>query len=340
MANMMNVAKNSAIPSWQQELQSAFTDVNELLAFLELKTDRLDDYYNAAQDFPLLVTLSYAERIKKADWNDPLLRQVLPHPDELTSHPQYLSDPVGDANASVSPGLIHKYHGRVLLITTGACAIHCRYCFRREFPYSNNSAHPSKIDSIKEYLSKNPDVNEVILSGGDPLTLNDTKLSRLFEFLSSNTQIERIRIHTRLPIVLPSRITDQLLNTLASVNQKVIMVIHANHPNELNTDVYEALASLKDINVTLLNQTVLLKGVNDHADTLIKLSNRLFECHTLPYYLHLLDKVNGALHFDSTLQHAKKVYALVQTKLPGYLVPKLVHEEAGEPNKTLLQLNL
>ena len=336
---MADIEKKSLIPSWQQELQSAFTNISDLLRFLHLNVDDLSTFHDAAKDFPLLVTENYAKRIRKADWNDPLLQQVLPHPNELEKHPGFLSDPVGDEQASVSPGLLHKYHGRVLMITTAACAIHCRYCFRREFPYSDNSAHRSQLDSIKQYLSSNPSVTEVILSGGDPLTLSDSKFTHLFEFISKLPQVERIRIHTRLPIVLPSRITQALLDTLSASNKKVIIVIHANHPNELSTDVSNALLAIKNIGVTLLNQTVLLRGINDDADTLTELSHRLFNCHTLPYYLHVLDKVAGAMHFDSTMQHTYELYDQMKQNLSGYLVPKLVCEEAGKPYKTILARN-
>ena len=335
----MRVEKTSLIPSWQQELQSAFTDIHDLLIFLALDIEDLGLYYEAAKDFPLLATLSYVERIKKSDWNDPLLKQILPHPNELDGHINYHADPVGDAQASVSPGLLHKYYGRALLVTTGSCAIHCRYCFRREFPYSENSAHRSQLESIKQYLLDHPDVTEVILSGGDPLTLSDAKFRHLFESFTELPQIERIRIHTRLPIVLPNRITKQLLSTLSSSDKKVVMVIHANHANELNDDVANVLLNLKDIGVTLLNQTVLLRGINDSADTLSELSQRLFNCHTLPYYLHVLDKVTGAMHFDSSRNHTREVYKQLQKKLPGYLVPKLVCEEASKPYKTILATN-
>ncbi len=340
MANMTNIEKTSLIPNWQQELKSAFTNINELLSFLNLNVEDLSLYSNAAKKFPLLVTRSYAERIVKSDWNDPLLRQVLPHPDELAAHPNYLSDPVGDSSASISPGLIHKYYGRILIISTGACAIHCRYCFRREFPYSDNSAHRSQLDSISQYLSNHTEVTEVILSGGDPLTLSDSKLQHLLEQLVKQPQVERIRIHTRIPIVLPSRITQALIKTLSSTPKKVIIVIHSNHPNELNHEVSAALLSLKSIGVILLNQTVLLRGVNDNADTLVKLSHRLFDCSTIPYYLHLLDKVTGATHFDSTQAHSDNIYQQIQERLPGYLVPKLVREEAGKKHKTIMAKRL
>ncbi len=336
MTNMTNVAKNSPIPNWQQELSSAYTKPEELLNYLELQVDDISPYNEAAKKFPLLVSHSYAQRIKKRDWNDPLLRQVLPLPDELASPSGYSSDPVGDDNASVSPGLLHKYHGRALLIATGACAIHCRYCFRREFPYSNNSAHRSQLASIKTYLLNHPEITEIILSGGDPLTMSDSKFSHLFQSLSEIEQIERIRIHTRLPIVLPSRINTELLTTLSSSTKKVIMVIHANHANELSEEVSNALLALKKSNVTLLNQTVLLKGINDDVGSLEKLSLRLFENHTLPYYLHVLDKVSGAMHFDKPLVESYQLHELLQQRLPGYLVPKLVREDSGKPYKTLL----
>lgn len=336
MTNMTSAAKNSSIPNWQQELTSAFTNISQLLTYLELQFDDLSPYLKAHACFPLLVTQSYAARIKKSNWDDPLLRQVLPHPDELKPQLGYLSDPVGDSQASISPGLLHKYHGRALLIATGACAIHCRYCFRREFPYSDNSAKRSQLASITHYLSNNPNISEVILSGGDPLSLSDSKFRYLFESLSNLDQIQRIRIHTRLPIVLPNRITQHLLSTLGSSNKKVVMVIHANHANELSHDVKDVLLALKNHHVTLLNQTVLLNGINDDVDSLEQLSLRLFDCHTLPYYLHVLDKVAGAMHFDKPLADTHKIYEKLQRKLPGYLVPKLVREEAGKPYKTIL----
>jgi len=339
MLGMIRLEKTSSPPLWQQELQSAFTNLRDLCQFLELPIDDIAQHNVASDKFPLLVTRSYAERIKKADWFDPLLRQILPSAYELKQPPGFLSDPVGDTQATALPGLIHKYHGRILVIATGACAIHCRYCFRREFPYSDNSVNRSQIDSINTYLQQNTDVSEVILSGGDPLTLGETKFRDLFNSLINNPQVKRLRIHTRLPIVLPSRITTDLLDTFSSTNKHVIIVIHANHANELTTDVADALFALKSAGVTLLNQTVLLNGVNNDPSSLIRLSQRLFDCHTLPYYLHVLDKVAGAAHFDCSLSDIHATYQEVQRQLPGYLVPKLVKEEAGQPYKTLLSLD-
>ncbi|MBQ0723822.1 MAG: EF-P beta-lysylation protein EpmB [Cycloclasticus sp.] len=338
MIMMINVEKNSPTPHWQQELRAAFSNIDDLLAYLHLDSADLNLHYLASKDFPLLATKSYVDRIKKSDWADPLLRQILPLADELKKHPEFLNDPVGDSQASIMPGLLHKYHGRVLLVTTGACAIHCRYCFRRAFPYAANSAHRSQITAITNYLRDNPEITEVILSGGDPLTLSDTKFKHLVDALSDIQQVDRIRIHSRIPVVLPSRITDGFLNTLVSSVKKIIMVIHANHPNELNDEVQKGLLKLKQIGVTLLNQTVLLKGVNDDPGTLTRLSHRLFDCHTLPYYLHLLDKVDGAQHFDLNDNTATAIYQQLQTKLPGYLVPKLVREESGKAYKTPIQI--
>lgn len=338
MITMSNIEKTLSTPTWQTELQTAFTNISDLLAYLNLSTEALDQYDKAAEGFPLLVSRSYASRIQPANWQDPLLRQVLPHPDELVNQADFIKDPVGDKEANIAPGLLQKYQGRVLVITTGACAIHCRYCFRREFQYSGNSAHQSQLESIQQHLIKHPNIHEVILSGGDPLMLNDTKFSALFDFLTNLSQVKRIRLHTRLPVVLPSRITPELLTTLRASHKKVIIVIHSNHPNELSPDVANNLLSLKNTGATLLNQTVFLKGINDDPKTLIELSVRLFDCHTLPYYLHVLDKVTGSAHFDSKMHHIHHVYQQIQKELPGYLVPKLVQELAGEPNKT--QLNL
>ena len=266
------------------------------------------------------MTRNYAERIKKGDISDPLLRQVLPLPAELQQHSNFSNDPVGDSTATVLPGLIHKYHGRALIVTTPACAIHCRYCFRRAFPYADNSAHRSHFEHILSHLKSNPDIRfkEVI-----------TKISAI-------KHIRRIRLHTRLPIVLPSRVTDFLLDTLVKISQPIIIVIHANHPNEITPEVTQALIKLKHPHITLLNQSVLLKGINDQADILVKLSHRLFDAQVLPYYLHLLDRVNGSMHFDLPQHEALTIYQQIQQKLPGYLVPRLAREEEAMPNKTLI----
>ncbi|ORU89571.1 MAG: EF-P beta-lysylation protein EpmB [Cycloclasticus sp. symbiont of Poecilosclerida sp. M] len=336
MLCMELVAKSYTPQTWQQELANAFTQLDDLLSFLDLEIDDLANHYKANHDFPLLVTLSYAKCIKKSDLNDPLLRQVLPTPGEIKNGSAYSVDPVGDEQASVLPGLIHKYHGRVLLVTTGACAIHCRYCFRRSFPYSENSALRSQFTDIVAYLNKNPDISEVIFSGGDPLTLSDQRLKSYFEQLANIEHIKRIRIHSRLPIVLPSRITDELVSLLKAVRQQLIIVVHANHANELSIDVCRAINKLSEATPHLFNQTVLLKGVNDSAETLVELSHKLFDYKVTPYYLHVLDRVKGAQHFDLEIDRINILYEQVQSALPGYLVPKLVKEESGRRHKTLL----
>lgn len=336
MIHMDSVAQISTSQTWQQELGSAFTTLEALLTYLELNIDDLTDFDKANLLFPLLVTESFASRIKKNDPTDPLLKQVLPIPSELTLNSLYTKDPVGDDNATVLPGLIHKYHGRVLMIATGACAIHCRYCFRRSFPYADNSAHPSQIQKTVEYLQQNKDIDEVILSGGDPLTLNDKRLANIIIAIESVEHIKRLRIHTRLPVVLPNRVTNNLIKSLTSSRLKLVMVLHINHPNEISESVREAINRLENSRITLLNQSVLLKGVNDNAKTLIDLSRQLFNNNIQPYYLHLLDKVEGAMHFDISRKDACSLYKEVQQKLPGYLVPKLVSETPGKLSKTLV----
>ncbi len=336
MIHMDSVAQISTSQTWQQELGKAFTKLETLLTYLELDINDLSDFERANQSFPLLVTKSFASRIKKNDPTDPLLRQVLPIPSELNLNSLYTKDPVGDDNATVLPGLIHKYHGRVLMIVTGACAIHCRYCFRRSFPYTDNSAHPSQLQQTVEYLQQNKEIDEVILSGGDPLTLNDQRISKIINAIESINHIKRLRIHSRLPIVLPSRVTDSLLQSLSSSKLKLVMVLHINHPNEISDSVKEVISALKNNSITLLNQSVLLKGVNDDVNTLVDLSHQLFNNNIQPYYLHLLDKVEGAMHFDISREDARTLYKKVQQKLPGYLVPKLVSEIPGEGSKTLI----
>lgn len=342
MLCMVSVSKIStqvtAQASWQNELANAFRKPEDLIDYLGLEIEDLDAYSKAHQLFPTLVTQHFAEQINKADINDPLLRQVLPLPDELVITEGYSQDPVGDMAASVTPGLIHKYHSRALVIATGACAIHCRYCFRRSFPYSENSTQRSSLHEAIDYLKANDNINEVILSGGDPLTLSDKRLGEFIDEAAAISHIKKLRIHSRLPVVLPSRITDNLLSLLQKTSLKVIMVIHANHANEFSNDVAQALDGLQQAGVTLLNQTVLLNGVNDDVNSLVDLSNTLFKNQVLPYYLHVLDKVSGAAHFNTPLNKTFALYTEIQKQLPGYLVPKLVKEEQGKPNKTLLYI--
>ncbi len=319
---------------WQKALKNAFRDPIQLLKFLELPTELLSKSELSKISFPMLVPLSFAQRMQARDINDPLLLQVLPQLNELELDSDYLTDPVGDINSMVIPGLLHKYHGRVLLTLTGACAIHCRYCFRRHFPYSDASLTSANFNQIIHYIKNDLTINEVILSGGDPLSLSDRRLEELIHHIQTIEHVQYVRIHSRLPIVLPERITAELVNIFKSTKLKVVFVIHCNHPNEINAQVEQQLKKLSQAGISLLNQSVLLKHVNDDALVLSELSKKLFKLNIQPYYLHLLDKVSGAQHFDLPRSIAKKIYTELQETLPGYLVPKLVEEIPGNASKT------
>jgi len=307
------------------------------MAALELKPAQLSDIVADSDRFPLRVPHSFVSRMKKGEPNDPLLRQVLPLNVENEFTPGYLSDPVGDLNASETPGLLHKYRGRALLITTGACAIHCRYCFRRHFPYGQQNAAANEWDSALSKIERDSSLSEVILSGGDPLALSDQRLTTLIRRLDRIPHLRRLRIHTRLPVVIPQRVCDSLLTWLSNTRLSPVIVIHTNHPSEIDEDVRVALAKLQTIRgITLLNQSVLLKGVNDCSETLAALSEALFACGVHPYYLHLLDRAQGTAHFDLPAEQAIAIFNELHAQLPGYLVPRLVQEQPGAPGKTLL----
>ena len=311
-------------------------DPAELLDRLDLDPALLPAARRAADLFPLRVPLAFVERMHPGDPQDPLLRQVLPLGDELVEVAGFDRDPVGDDAALVAGGVLHKYRSRALLVTTGACAVHCRYCFRRHFPYADANASADAWQGALDYLRRQDDVTEVILSGGDPLTLSDRRLRALVDALADIPHLRRLRVHTRLPIMDPARIDDGLLDWLAGTRLAPVMVIHANHANEIDDAVTDALGRLKSRGVVLLNQAVLMRGVNDTADALVGLSERLFEAGVLPYYLHLLDRVSGAAHFEVPEAEAMALHAAAAARLPGYLVPKLVREIAGEPGKTLV----
>ena len=274
--------------------------------------------------------------MEKGNPFDPLLLQVLPFACENATHAGYRPDPVQDLHAVVAPGTLQKYQHRVLLITTGACAIHCRYCFRRHFPYSKENAGSSQWQQALDYLRAHPRITEVILSGGDPLVLSDRRLATLCRELIAVEHIERLRIHTRFPIVVPSRITTQLLDWLGTLGKPVVFVIHCNHANELGTHTVQALHKLRRAGVLLLNQSVLLRGINDRAETLTLLSEKLLAGGVLPYYLHLPDPVTGPAHFDVSADSATRLLSQLSASLPGYLVPRLVKEVAGATSKILL----
>jgi EF-P beta-lysylation protein EpmB len=320
-------------PPWQTELAAAVTDPAELLALLGLGAELLPAARAAARGFPLRVPRGFVARMARNDPADPLLRQVLPLAAEDQVHPDYTRDPVGDLAAQAMPGVLHKNAGRVLLTATGACAVHCRYCFRRHFPYAEANAAADHWQGALAHIATDNSIREVILSGGDPLVLSDRRLTEFTRALADIRHVQRLRIHTRLPIVLPARVNDELLDWLAHPRFQTVLVLHANHAQEIDAAVLAACARLRAGGVTLLNQSVLLRGVNDNADALAMLSEALFAAGVLPYYLHLLDRVQGAAHFAVDEGVALDLMQRLNARLPGYLVPRLVREVAGAPGK-------
>jgi EF-P beta-lysylation protein EpmB len=329
-------ARAAAAPAWQRELARAVTDPAELVELLGLDPALLAPARRAAARFRLRVPRGYVGRMRAGDPTDPLLRQVLPLADEDADAPGFVADRVGDLAAMAAPGLLHKYRGRVLLVATGACAVHCRYCFRRHFPYAEASAAGGHWRAALARIAADPSIEEVILSGGDPLTLADGKLAELVQALAAVAHVARLRVHTRLPVVLPERVTPELCALLARSRLQPVVVVHANHANELDARVARAFGALRAAGVTVLNQSVLLRGVNDDVEALCALSTRLFAAGALPYYLHLLDRVQGARHFEVEEARARSLWRQMQARLPGYLVPRLTREEAGAPGKTII----
>lgn len=322
------------IPEWQAALTTAFTRPAELLAYLELPADLPGLKLAQMRDFPLRVPRGFASRMQKGAPDDPLFRQIWPSPQEETLSAAFTADAVGDLDKLKPGGLIHKYHGRALVIATGACAVNCRYCFRRHFPYGEARASRNHWQALLDELRADTSIEEVILSGGDPLSLTDDKLADLVEGLDGIPQLKRLRLHTRQPIVLPERIDEDLLDWLTATRLQTVVVVHANHANELDTEVAQAMARLKRAGVPLLNQAVLLRGINDSLDALKRLSERLFECGILPYYLHQLDRVQGAAHYEVDEAVGRALVSELSAHLPGYLVPRFVREVAGKPSKT------
>jgi EF-P beta-lysylation protein EpmB len=319
--------------NWQQQLAEAFNNIEDLCHYLHLSIKDLPVSEAAAKNFSLRVPLSFAASMQKNNPNDPLLRQVMPIKDELNIYPGFSNDPVGDLSSATQIGVLHKYQGRVLLINTGSCAINCRYCFRRNFPYSDLQLGKQHENAAIQYIIDNHDISEVILSGGDPLLLNDERLEKLIQQLSAIKHLKRIRIHSRLPIVLPARITNDFINSLTKSAKQIVLVVHCNHANEINTRVIAGFTLLQNKGITLFNQSVLLKGVNDDATVLCELSEQLFSLGIIPYYLHLMDKATGTGHFDVPETTAIALIQQMQNILPGYLVPKLVMEQAGALSK-------
>lgn len=320
---------------WQKELANSIKNPEELYALLDLLPS---DQEHIPKKFPLKVPRAFVQRMQKGNWQDPLLLQVLPTKAETLAMAGYQADPLNETSYNAITGLLHKYQSRVLLTLTGACAVHCRYCFRQHFDYAGNTPNTKQMAAIIDYINQNTQINEVLLSGGDPLSLSNKKLSLWLKELASIPHIHTIRLHTRLPVVLPNRIDQALLESLAELTKNVVMVLHINHANEIDQTLKEKCRQLRAAGVTLLNQTVLLKNINDDAQTLTQLSHALFDAQILPYYLHVLDKVQGAAHFDLPLKTAVDLYWQLLKNLPGYLVPKLVQELPDHPHKTPIDI--
>jgi EF-P beta-lysylation protein EpmB len=325
--------KPMRISRWQTDLKSTIHKYQDLMSVCGLKTGTSKAPTNAENNFSVKVPRPFLSRINPDDPFDPLLRQVLPLPEENMVATGYRLDSVGEFNKHITPGLIKKYHGRALLITTASCALHCRYCFRRHYPYQENLAGQDNWSQAISILRDDNEIFEIILSGGDPLSLTDEKLEKLICQLEDISHLKLLRIHTRFPVAVPTRVTEQLLDMLCKTRFKTAMVLHINHPNEIDDEVKIALRRLHATGIHLLNQSVLLKGVNDHADILLKLSETLYQNHVLPYYLHFLDPVQGATHFEVDENHGKLLLEQLRSRLPGYLVPRLVREVADMPYK-------
>lgn len=342
MINYLYQEKN-----WQSQLNDLISDPEELLALLNLSASDLKSQqllsHHAHQQFKLRVPRQFVTKMQIGNAYDPLFLQVFPHHLEMQNiegqiQAGFSADPLGELEANTLPGMLHKYKSRILMTITGACAIHCRYCFRRHFPYHENLPKSKDWQSIAQYILDHPKINEIILSGGDPLSVSNEKLALWINRFEELPQIETIRLHTRLPVVIPQRIDEDLIKILSTTRCKIIMVVHSNHGNELDADFDVAMRKLSEINVTLFNQSVLLKGINDNFQTLSQLSYRLFDARVLPYYLHVLDKVQGASHFLITDAEAQTIYQALLKELSGYLVPKLVRESSGELHKTPLNV--
>ncbi|WP_019671693.1 EF-P beta-lysylation protein EpmB [Psychrobacter lutiphocae] len=322
--------------NWQTLLAEVITDLDWLLAKLNISHIKPELY--VPEGFSLRVPKGFVAKMQPGNPQDPLLLQVLPSKHEQVAVTGYVPDPLAENNQNPIKGLLHKYHSRVLITVTGACAIHCRYCFRQHFDYQANMPRSEQLTQIQSYISEHPEISEVLLSGGDPLTLSNRRLFLWLQVLEDLPQVQTIRIHTRLPIVIPERLDTALLDRLQQSRCRIVMVLHSNHANEIDAHTKQYLLQARDKGITLLNQTVLLAGINDTLEAQVALSERLFEAGVLPYYLHVLDKVAGAAHFDMPQAQAVDLYWQMLAKLPGYLVPKLVQELPNRPFKTPVDL--
>jgi EF-P beta-lysylation protein EpmB len=321
---------------WKAELSNCISSIDQLLQLLGLNSKDLNASQIATQEFSIKVPQHYAQLMEYGNPEDPLLKQVLPIEAELKQNPGFNTDPVNESEYNPVAGIVHKYRNRVLMIISPNCAINCRYCFRRHFPYQENRQSKQQWLQALDYLKTRPEINEVIYSGGDPLAANDNFLGWLTQQIESIKHIKRLRIHTRLPVVIPSRVDSQLLDWLGNTRLTPTMVLHINHANEIDAKLCQAVDQLKSAGINMLNQSVLLKGVNDSSQQLIALSEKLFDAGVMPYYLHMLDPVQGASHFDIPVDRAIEIFNQMQAELPGFLLPKLVQERAGETSKSLI----
>ncbi|MFB6435065.1 MAG: EF-P beta-lysylation protein EpmB [Candidatus Malihini olakiniferum] len=339
MANIVTL-KPKPREDWLHQLADVITDPLKLLHFLALEDHhQLRKVAKLHTLFPLRVPWSFAKKMRKGDPLDPLLLQVLTTQDEFLITPEFSVDPL-DEQQSVVPGLLHKYHNRALLLVKGGCAVNCRYCFRRHFPYQDNQGNKSNWRKALDYIRQHPELDEIIFSGGDPLMAKDHELEWLISKLENIPHLQRLRIHSRFPVVIPARITKTLCQHLSKRRLSVLLVTQINHANEIDSELRESMARLRQAGVTLLNQSVLLHRVNDNASTLASLSNALFNAGVLPYYLHVLDKVQGAAHFLVSDEEAKDIMRKLLSQVSGYLVPRLTREIGGEASKTMLDLQL
>ncbi|ERB63193.1 EF-P beta-lysylation protein EpmB [Vibrio coralliilyticus OCN008] len=339
MPHIITRKVESVEQNWLKQLANGISDPEKLLLQLEIDPSPWQNGFEARKLFAQRVPQSFVDRMEKGNPFDPLLRQVLPLSEEFDVHSGYSTDPLDEQDNQV-PGLLHKYRNRALMIVKGGCAINCRYCFRRHFPYNENKGNKSVWSQSLDYVRQHPELNEIILSGGDPLMAKDEELQWLIGQIADIQHIKRLRIHSRLPVVIPARITTTFTKLLAGTRLQVILVTHINHANEINQELREALSSLRREGVTLLNQGVMLKGVNDSVEAQVALSESLFDAGVLPYYIHVLDKVQGAAHFFISDQQAKQIMAGVIERVSGYLVPKLTREIGGRTSKTPLDLHL
>jgi EF-P beta-lysylation protein EpmB len=332
--NLVSVEQN-----WLKQLSNAISDPYKLLEQLEIEATPWENGLKARRLFPMRVPQSFVDRMEKGNPYDPLLRQVLPLSQEFEVHDGYSEDPLEEQDNAV-PGLLHKYHNRALMIVKGGCAVNCRYCFRRHFPYDENKGSKGNWQLALDYIADKPEIDELILSGGDPLMAKDSELSWLIERAEQIPHLKTLRIHSRLPVVIPARITEQLCHLLANTRLNTVLVTHINHANEIDNELKLAMTRIKASGTTLLNQGVLLKGVNDSVEAQFELSHALFGAGILPYYLHVLDKVQGAAHFYISDEQAKAIIQGLIARVSGYLVPKLTREEGGKASKTPLDLHL